>query len=149
MTVPPKILVPIDFSEMSRRALAWAVDHASRTQGELHLLHVVEYHLSDLVAPYVPEGDDKLNHVAKEAELKLHELVPGSNKVYRHVAIGRPSHEIVRLADKLAAASIVMGSHGRTGIARLVIGSVAEYVVRHAVCPVVVIKPPRDGDVAK
>ena len=63
----------------------------------------------------------------------------------RHVAVGRANHEIVGLANRLGSDLIVMGTHGRTGIRRAVIGSVAEYVVRHAPCTVVCVKPTEEA----
>ena len=136
----PKILVPFDFSEPAQRALTWAVEYAGQRRSELHLLHVVEYHLADLFADNIPADDERLKGVAGKAQRKLEDVRVEKSTVYRHVAIGRPVHEILAVAAKLRPALIVIGSHGRTGLPGLLIGSVAEHVIRHARCPVVCVK---------
>lgn len=144
------VLVPVDFSETSRRALAWAFDYATRAPCEVHLLHVVEDHLSDVVrAPVAERIANEVWAITREAQEELERMVPDPDdrermgRIHRHVARGRAAAEILRIAEKIGAEIIVMGTHGRTGLARLVIGSVAEKVVRHADCPVVCVKPGR------
>jgi nucleotide-binding universal stress UspA family protein len=89
--------------------------------------------------------------ISREAETELERMVPDVKerskvgRLYRHVARGRPASEILAVADKIDAEMIVMGTHGRTGLAGLLIGSVAEKIVRHADCPVVCVKPGRAG----
>jgi universal stress protein A len=148
-TTKLKVLVPVDFSETSRLALAWAYDYALRAPCELHLLHVIEDHLADVLPPRPPRdrmGQD-IAAVTREAEEELARMVPdgkeraGLGPIVQHVARGPVAQEILRVAEKLDVEMIVMGTHGRTGIAKLMIGSVAEKVVRHAACPVVCVKP--------
>ena len=62
------------------------------------------------------------------------------------IAHGEPAAEIVRVAEERGAGLIVISSHGRTGLGRILFGSTAESVVRHARCPVLVVKPPRESD---
>jgi nucleotide-binding universal stress UspA family protein len=89
----------------------------------------------------------ELDQITTTARNELEAMVHGDEALAtigplrRHVAVGRPSHAIVEVASRLRADLIVMGTHGRTGLRRAVIGSVAEYVVRHAPCSVMCVKP--------
>jgi universal stress protein A len=143
------ILVGIDFSTPSRRALAWALEHGRRTGAALHTVHVVErrWRLADL----------RRDHEALRAELhEVHaaamaELAPLVGEAERaqlgplreHVTLGDPAGEIVALADELGADLVVVGNHGGDALQRLLTGSVAQKVVRDAACTVVVVKAPR------
>jgi nucleotide-binding universal stress UspA family protein len=143
-----KVLIPIDFSETSRRALAWAYDYATRAPCELHVLHVVEDQLNDALSLGMQERlENELWAITQETASELVQMVPDRDgrarigAIHRHVVRGKPAAEILRTAEKLPADMIVMGTHGRTGLAGLLIGSVAEKTVRRAHCPVVCVKP--------
>ena len=135
------ILHPTDFSERSRYALqlaaALARDHGAR----LLLLHVVElpamaYAEAALVADpaaFLVEAHRKLNQVPVP-------LPPG--RVERRVALGEAVTEIVAVAEEAPCDLIVIGTHGRTGLRRALLGSVAEQVMRRAPCPVLTVKMP-------
>ncbi|MBI4508898.1 MAG: universal stress protein [Deltaproteobacteria bacterium] len=149
-----RVLVPVDFSETSRRALAWAFDYARRAPCELHIVHVVEDHLTDLL----PQGgkerlESEISSITAAAAEELERMVPDAQErecigpIHRHVVRGRPAAEILRTIDRIGAEMVVMGTHGRTGLANLLIGSVAEKIVRHAHCPVVCVKPGRASEV--
>jgi nucleotide-binding universal stress UspA family protein len=151
MSDPQKVLVAVDFSASSRRAAAWAYAYARTLNCEIHLLHVIErqWHLDHLKA-----GNDRimseLDQVFEGAKVELATMAAGARaqvgKVFEHVAMGRPDREIVRLAGDMGADLIVMGTHGHTGLERVLVGSVAEYVVRRAPCTVVTVKaPPEDA----
>jgi universal stress protein A len=100
---------------------------------------VVEYHLSDLFADQPPLDELRIANVESAAEERMAALrLPG--KVHRHVAIGRPAGQLVELATRLKPALLVVGTRGLSGLSGMVLGSVAEHVVRHAPCPVVCIK---------
>jgi nucleotide-binding universal stress UspA family protein len=142
------VLVPVDFSETSRRALAWAFDYATRAPCELHLLHVIDDQWFDVLRERLPDrASQEIWAVDKEVKEELERMVPSAEsreeigRIYHHVSRGRPAAEILRIAEKLEAEMIVMGTHGRSGLAHLLIGSVAEKIVRHANCPVVCVKP--------
>jgi nucleotide-binding universal stress UspA family protein len=142
------MLVPIDFSETSHRALAWAFDYATRAPCEVHLLHVIDNEWFEAIQSRLPDKvTNEILAVNKESEAELERMVPDEEdrgaigRVVRHIGRGRPAAEILRIAEKLGADMIVMGTHGRSGLAHLLIGSVAEKVVRHAHCPVVCVKP--------
>ena len=139
------ILIPVDFSQPSKRAMAWAFEYAQHVPVNLHVLHVVERHmqLSDLSA-----GMDalkaELEEIRTEAEQQLSQLASAQRQsvgtIRQHVATGKPAAEIVRVATELGVDMVVMGTHGLTGVERVIIGSVAEQVVRKAPCTVVAVK---------
>lgn len=138
-----RILVPIDFSDPSSKALRYAVGFAEQFGAVLSLVHVLE------LDPYVNRLLNQLpgsleRDMAKHAEEKLaalaqseiHELIP----VRHHVRIGKPYQEIVALAKSSKFDLIIMPTQGLTGLKHAVIGSTAERVVRYAPCPVLVVR---------
>lgn len=144
-----RMVFPTDFSQASGYALAHARWLQSVTKAHLHLLHVFDATIAELPSPYLflPGGDhwikDRLEGFNAQAESSLKSLA----ETFPHrcdvvVRQGRPAPEIVRYAEACQCDLIVMGTHGFTGLDRLVLGSVAEYVVRHAPCPVLSVKPP-------
>jgi nucleotide-binding universal stress UspA family protein len=143
---PRVVLVAIDFSAVSRRALAWALDFAGHTPCHLHTVHVVDrrWRLADLRADLDTLRAELVDvHDAAAAELAPLVDEPtraGLGSFHEHVAIGDPAAEIVALATELHADLIVVGSHGGDAIRRALVGSVAQRVVRDAACPVVVVK---------
>jgi nucleotide-binding universal stress UspA family protein len=135
------ILHPTDFSDRSRNALQLATALARDYRAKLVLLHVVPRPIvafGDGVIP--PEPED----FREEARAKLDGLAaPGPGvAVERHVTEGDPAAVIVHSARELSADLIVLGTHGRTGLGRLLMGSVAEQVVRKAACPVLTVSAP-------
>jgi nucleotide-binding universal stress UspA family protein len=143
-----RLLVPIDFSEFAQEALEYAAVLAKQLGAKVRLVHAMEAAAYPL--------DFALFGVSEEAALRgriqgrLRELV-SVLKVDGIVAesvceVGTPFEAIVRQAQDNRAGTvdaIVMGTHGRRGLNRLALGSVAEYVVRHATCPVFTVKSPR------
>ena len=145
------VLVGIDFSAMSRRALAWAIDYARHVGAHLHTIHVVErrWRLADLRAD-LDTLRAELVDVHDAAVAELGPLVSEDERanigsLHEHVALGEPSAEIVALAGELGADLIVVGSHGGDAMQRLLTGSVAARIVRDAPCPVVVVKDAAGG----
>ncbi|MBZ0235038.1 MAG: universal stress protein [Deltaproteobacteria bacterium] len=138
-------VVAIDFSPGGRRALRWALEHVVQTGGALHAVHVVDRHwrASDLRAD-VAALTREMNEVERMATAELRALVAEHDgrapAIHEHVTVGKPAEEIVRVARELGAETIVIGSHGLDAIAHLLVGSVAERVVRTAPCTVVVVK---------
>jgi nucleotide-binding universal stress UspA family protein len=133
------ILFPTDFSTLGQAALEMATDLARRRGARLLIAHVEE--------PPVAYGGGELYYGMEEpdrAELKrmLTEVLPTDPAVpYEHrLLIGSPANAIVHLAEKENVQMIVMPTHGRTGLMRLLMGSVAEEVVRKAKCPVLTVK---------
>jgi universal stress protein A len=141
------ILVPVDFSPPSDYALTYAKALGDDFGASLHLLHVVEDPL--MTGPW-PVGVclgalPRLREEAiEDAESRILECVKSIGESGREatgeVLIGSPFQAIVDLAFTSEVDLIVMGTHGRTGIPHLVIGSVAERVIRHAACPVLVVR---------
>ena len=143
-----RILVPLDFSRPSRRTLRFARDWASRFGSEVCLLHVVE-----AIAPIGAFGAEPLAPLPppedfhKLARTELEKLAaaefPESVKVSVHLRDGVPYDKIVTAARELTADLIIIATHGHTGLARALLGSTAERVVRHAMCPVLTLKRAR------
>lgn len=139
------IVVPIDFSEQSREAVQHAASLARDSGATLKLVHVHEpiERFADTGFAGCALEDDR-----EEAEKRLLEIRPPFPEVaFTHTMLtGNPAEEIVRFAAKQEADMIVLGTHGRTGVSRLLMGSVAEAVVRGAKCPVLTIKQPVDAN---
>lgn len=132
-----RILVPTDFSASSEQALDFAMALARDTGATLLLLHVAEplplY--SDMPYSVVQEPD------LPELRQRLHSIsVAAQIPTERHVVVGAAADEILELAKQERADLIVMGTHGRTGLSRVLMGSVAEVVMRRAPCPVLTVK---------
>ncbi|MEA1946769.1 MAG: universal stress protein [Thermodesulfobacteriota bacterium] len=139
-----KILCPVDFSEISANALEYAVFLASHHHTDLLLLHVVE-HLHEFdhyqILVFTPqELTEKMEKQAYEELCKLTEPIKKTIKVETVIRQGKAFVEIIREAKEKDMDMIVMGSHGRTGISHMLIGSVAEKVVRKAHCPVLIVR---------
>jgi universal stress protein A len=138
------ILVPFDFSECADKAFRWALALAETWRCQLVLCHVVS---SPTISPLVfglnlTQAELALK-VQSGADAKVREfiagVIPTTVRIDAHVAIGEPFNEICRMAEQERASLIVIGSHGRTGLSHVLLGSVAERVVRHAPCPVLVV----------
>jgi universal stress protein A len=140
------ILAPTDFSDYSKKAISDAFELARTFGAKLSLLHVIE------APPYPIEGfapsavgADLLGDLERRASTELAQVLPDAQEatveVTRAVAIGSPSQKIVETAEAEHVDLIVMATHGRTGLSHLLIGSVAERVVRTAPCPVLTIRP--------
>jgi nucleotide-binding universal stress UspA family protein len=141
-----RILVPTDFSTFSRCALDYGCAFAERFGAELHLLHVVDDYF--LLAPEanlaLPDRDQYRKDLvdAAERELQKHPA-PGActGAVLRKIVVGTAFLEIIRYAREETIDLIVIGSHGRSGLSHVLLGSVAERVVRKADCPVLTVRP--------
>ncbi len=134
-----KILFPTDFSAASQAVLPLATSLARDMGATLVILHVEE--------PPMAYGELAVgtNEVQSKAVASMLENVsPPDAKVpfVRRMVMGNPASEIVRVADQDGIDLIVMPTHGRSGLSRLLMGSVAELVVRHANCPVLTLKQP-------
>ena len=142
-----KILVPTDFSETADAALVYAKTLAAKLGASLHLLHVFQDPSTAIVltpetyiAP-IPElreraWDDAWDQLHNRLDPQEHKRFAGT----RAVVEGLAALEIVRYADARGIDLIVMGTHGRRGVAHLFLGSVAEHVMRTARCPVLTVR---------
>jgi nucleotide-binding universal stress UspA family protein len=137
------ILHPTDFSERSDWAFRLACSLARDYGAHLLIVHVIPTPVT-VVGDAVWAGPIAVD--MDEVKNKLLRLVgPDPTRVERRLEEGDPANEILRLAREYHCDLIVMGTHGRRGLGRLLMGSVAEQVVRKAPCPVVTVKTPLLG----
>jgi universal stress protein A len=138
-----KVLVPTDFSEASLKAIEAATELKARHPDmEITLLHTLE----DLPAPADPivVPPDLLERKKEAASEQLETVAKKYNwafdvNLHRLIEVGHPWQTICEVAKRQEIDFIVLATHGRTGLSRLLMGSVAEKVVRHATCPVMVV----------
>lgn len=143
----PTIVVGVDYSDTSVLALKRAL--ALARGGMVHVVHAIETQVaspfSGSLAPVMMPFDEGAAALARYVEEQLMTLRAGSKEpaplVVSHLVLGPPADELVQLASDLEADLIVVGTHGRRGVARLLIGSTAERVVRLATCAVLVERP--------
>lgn len=140
-----KILCPVDFSAGSQRALAAAVKLAAEANAELVLGHAWQIPVSAFPMEY-PLPIDLGERLGDDARRGLEATVReahglGASRVTSKLLTGVPWHAIVDALEDPAFDLVVMGTHGRTGLSRILLGSVAEKVVRHAPCSVLVVRP--------
>jgi len=145
-----KILYPTDFSELSTYALRYALSFAHAYQAKLHCLHVVDEAYQYWTAmgpnsvPVGPATEDILQSARKEMDSFAGEhLQDAEVEVITDVVLGRPFMEIIQYARKQCIDLIVLATHGRTGLTHVLLGSVAERVVRKSPCPVLTIRHPQ------
>lgn len=156
-TAPPpgidlkKILVPLDFSESAETAFSFAVDLGAKFNAELILLHVVELaQFSHYVASYPDFAPQPLDlaemeaRTRKDAEARLkpfsERLLARGVRVHARVRTGFASPEIIQAAKDENVDCIVIATHGYSGLTHFLMGSTTERVIRHAPCPVMVVR---------
>jgi nucleotide-binding universal stress UspA family protein len=137
-----RILVPTDFSDCSRTAIAYATALAKIYQAKIILLHVVETSVYSLDTSLIPPGDPfGLREKLVEMTEKEAALLKGRGfDVEGECVIGLPAIEIIRAVQEKKADLVVMGTHGRTGLSHILLGSTAERVIQRASCPVLTVK---------
>lgn len=136
------ILVPVDFSHSDTAALKLASSLARDTGAKLLIIHVAEVPTFYGGEMYYGVPNPSEQQVSK----MLFDIVPGDNIVYEHhLLTGDPAPSMVRFAKEHGVDLIVMSTHGRTGFSRLLMGSIAEEVVRKAECPVLTLKHSADA----
>jgi nucleotide-binding universal stress UspA family protein len=144
---PTRILLATDGSEEAALAARTATDVADKTDSELHVVFV------ELPAAYVGMGPPEIADIPPPRQEELDEdarrlldakakqiEAEGSTVAQAHLRVGRLDEQIVALAEEIGAGLIVMGSRGLGGLSRLLMGSVSDCVVRHAHCPVLVVR---------
>lgn len=142
-----KILVPTDFSDPSKEAAKAAKDLAVALEAELILVHVVSAvpPFPGNIAPNAPGFNihmyqkDLITHWGKELDNFARRFSAEGNRVRSVVLDGDPGKNIVELAEQEGVDLVVIATQGRTGLRRFVFGSVAEKVIRHSPCPVLVL----------
>ena len=142
-----RILLPTDFSEHSVYAQKYACAFAEQFDAELHLLHVFHDLAGIIFDPFfgTPIGECIQQDFRETAEVRLRAMLDPKWAEERHVvcatAQGTPFLEIIRYAKRNDIDLIVVTTHGRTGLSRLLFGSTAEKLVRKTPCPVMVVRP--------
>ena len=141
-----RILFPTDFSELSQAAERSACDLADKFGAELHVLHVM--HDLMLLMPQTAEAllvpPEAMESAINSAEAEIQKFPSAEwatgKKVVRVVRIGTTHASIVQYAKDNAIDLIVIGTHGRTGLPHVLLGSIAERIVQHADCPVLTVR---------
>ena len=152
-----RILAPTDFSKFSGFALEWAAYIAQCMKADLVLLHVIPEEEGQIIEEITGEGavvripkgiredvvKDRQKKLKDQYNMVVSHEIKSILRVEEITRIGVPFLEIIKVAKEKEVDLIVMGTHGRTGLAHVLIGSVAEKVVHHAHCPVLTVKHPQ------
>jgi universal stress protein A len=136
------ILCPMDFSDASNNAYRYACEFARSMGSKIQLLHVVEPRpiAADMSLAYIPVEEDLVKAAQDDLVPVLEEARKNGLDVQADVMIGVPVDVILQQISDLDASLLIMGSHGKSGLSRLLMGSVAEGVVRKANVPVLIVK---------
>ena len=147
---PTTILVATDGSEEAALALTTAADLSKSTNSELHVAYVFPTAVQrPFPNPVLARPADEMEHELEEAMHQAQEFLDkqvekvkgeGVEVAETHLVRGRPDREIVHLSEEIGAGLIVMGSRGLGGVRRALMGSVSDSVVRHAHCPVLIVR---------
>ncbi|ROQ92125.1 universal stress protein [Desulfosoma caldarium] len=145
-----KILVPVDFSEFSQKAIRYGVEIARDRQASLTIMHVINQRIIDAVHELSVKGYkgdfvEAMRKMIQDREQELHQLLPmewqeGVPEIHFEIRKGRPSEEVINYAKENTIDLIIVGTHGRSALMSTVIGSVANTVVLKAPCPVLVVR---------
>ena len=151
---PTKILLAIDASKDAGLAAKAAIELANTTGSELHLVYVTHLLTEASEASYMAARlyQEMYEEAKQEAQRLLDEQVrmieeAGGRVADTHLRIGRPDEEVIRLGEELRAGLVVVGSRGLSPIRRALMGSVSDSVVRHAHCPVMVVRGEENGEI--
>lgn len=141
-----KILLPLDFSENSGKILPFALDMTQKFNAQLHLLYVARDlgYLGGLYVPHV-SIESFSEEVQKGASKMMKEFYDehfySLQKTERHILVGDPADEILKFVSENQIDLVIMATHGRKGLERVISGSVAENVIRNSPVPVLIINP--------
>ncbi len=137
-----KILIAVSSSPISLKAAKIGFDFAHALDAEVALLYVIDRTKESVNIEAGPTREESELILLKEAQDTIEQMIKmynGEKKLYKFTPEGFPKEEILNTAKEWEADVIVMGTHGRTGLSHFLQGSLAEYVVRHARVPVMVI----------
>ena len=143
-----RILFPTDFSEGSSHAIPYVADLTRHYQARLYVVHVL-YDIAKATGFYVPHVNieevyrDMERNALKECEKWCCEELRGYKEIEYRILKGIPHEEILRFADENMIDLLIAGTHSRKGLDRIIFGSTAERIVRHARCPVLTVGSPR------
>ena len=146
MKIINKILVPTDFSDLSLAGMEYVATLGVLHDAKIYVLHVVP---DNILAPPFPNVDlnsesilrDTVEKAREELQQFISEQLKNPGKVTQVVRRGEPAEEIIKFAEEEGINLIVIATHDRTGLAHVLLGSVAEKVVRHSIIPVLTVKP--------
>ncbi len=139
------ILVAVDFSEISVKAMQCALDLAEQINAKLDVVHTLPMSEIDLPAEGSPEFNKKLTQQELEkTKDKLNQFVEelsnGNIDINELICVGEPKDEINKIAQSIKPDMIVVGTHGRKGLSHILMGSVAESIMRNAIVPVMCVR---------
>jgi universal stress protein A len=141
------VLVPVDFSNESILAAKFAVSLAEEYKTQLYVMHVMEP-LHPTLRMYLADFEEYQQKMAAQNKEDLRKVIPPAVRerlaVEAILEIGNPQQLIVEKAKELGVDVVVIATHGRSGLSHVLLGSVAEKVIRHAPCPVFVVRNPKD-----
>ena len=137
---PTRVLLATDGSPDAALAAQSAIELSERTGSELHVVHVGEY-----LPTFYAQTEEEPAQLRADAQRLLEEQLEriraaGGQVAQVHLRLGRPAEQIVNLSEEIGAGVVVIGSRGLSALRRAVLGSVSESVVRHAHCPVFVVR---------
>ena len=152
MAVIKQIMVPTDFSQIAADALDYAKTLAEAVKASLHIVHILQEPKPVMFGEYVPL-EEYWEAVEKSAREAIGRVLKESEREKFHATLwvgrGFPPDQIVKYAEQHAIDLIVMGTHGRSPVTRLLLGSVADRVIRKARCPVLTVHPREDKEIKK
>jgi universal stress protein A len=136
------ILCPVDFSDASLNAVRYACEFAKSMGSKIYLLNVVEPRpmAADMSLNYIPLEEELEKAASEDLEKIREDIAKKGLPVEGDIEIGTPAEAILARAEDPDVNLVIMGSHGKKGLSRLLMGSVAEEVVRKAHCPVLIVK---------
>ncbi|MBW2092677.1 MAG: universal stress protein [Deltaproteobacteria bacterium] len=143
-----KILFPIDFSEVQEDMIDYVLTTAEKFESEIYILYVVRdlTYFTELDVPH-PSIYSFNQDIQKGAEKKMKafcdEHFQGKKYSY-HILVGDPATEVVNFIEENGIELVIMGTHGRQGLNRIVFGSMAEKIARNSPVPILIIKPSRE-----
>lgn len=144
MLTPSRILVPVDFSPSSDQALDYAVALAAKLDATVHVLNVISVPVFGVPELGVAMTSSVIDQLVRDNQIAVDRLVAARKDQAKLAGgllrTGDPRDVIVQTAEELKADLIVMGTHGRRGLSRALLGSVAESVVRHSAVPVLTLR---------
>ncbi len=145
MTLPTTLLVPVDFSAFSEAALAFAVELAKPLNARIVVMHAYELPIYGFPSGTVVATPDMAASIMTAAQSGLDAMTArfaDDVKIEKVLRLGPPSTEVNEVAKEVGAGMIVIGTHGRSGVARFFLGSIAEKIVRFAALPVLTVREP-------
>ena len=143
MSTLRRVLCPIDFSDSAEAALAYASVLAKQLGAELHVLHT--WQLSAYASPANDLAKETERGIETDGDASIARCVKNGVPVHKHIRLGPAPDTIVGAVRDLGIDHIVMGTNGKTGLQRLIVGSVAEEVVRRADVPVTTVRAKTKG----